>query len=234
MSHSIDSRARRGRKLLCAVALACALSSAVGAGGCSSSTLPNSPGTAGARAGSNGAGGGAPGGSGGTGSGGGGAAGTSCATHRATPVSCPQSVASTMQTCQSDADCGGVMMFTTPGRCVSFNGQMQCSYDTCLSDDDCGARPATCVCAGQWFVYSHVAPGNGCKTGNCRDDGDCAGSGCAPSVGFGATFYGYVGYFCHTPQDQCRCDADCTSPLSSCAYNPEIGAWACASFGPAG
>ena len=124
-------------------------------------------------------------------------------------------------------------MFSAAGSCIPVNGQMQCSYDTCLSDDDCGARPATCLCEGQWFVYSHQSPGNTCRSGNCRDDSDCPGTICSPSVGFAATFYGYVGYYCHTPQDQCHCDADCGGQLS-CAYNPEIAAWACASFGGAG
>ncbi len=91
-----------------------------------------------------------------------------------------------------------------------------------------------CLCQGQWHVYSHASPGNACLSGNCRDDSDCPGTVCAPSVGFGAAFFGYVGYYCQTPRDQCRCDADCASPLPSCAYNPEIGAWACASFGGAG
>ena len=66
------------------------------------------------------------------------------------------------------------------------------------------------------------APGNACLSGNCRDDSDCPGTVCAPSVGFGAAFYGYVGYYCQTPRDQCRCDADCASPLPSCAYNPRL------------
>jgi hypothetical protein len=155
-------------------------------------------------------------------------------THRTTPASCPQSVASAMQACTSDADCTGLQLWPATGRCIPFGGQMLCSYDTCLSDDDCGARPATCLCQGQWHVYSHASPGNACLSGNCRDDSDCPGTVCAPSVGFGGAFYGYVGYYCQTPQDQCRCDSDCSSPLPSCAYNPEIGAWACASFGGAG
>src|SRR5207248_1904478 len=157
----------------------------------------------------------------------GGAAGSNCtAVHRAPPGACAQSVASTMQSCTSDADCGGVAMYPATGRCIPFNGQMLCSYDTCLSDDDCGASPAVCLCEGQWHVWSAVSPGNACRSGNCRTDNDCPGTACSPSVGFGAAFYGYVGYFCQTPEDQCRCDSDCASPTGSCAYNPEIGAWA--------
>ena len=204
-----------------AAAFGAALAIAAGGGACSSSALQaGSPGAAGT--------------SGGTTGGSGGAAGTGCAVHRAALTACPQSVASTMQACTTDADCTGVTGFSAVGRCILFNGQMLCSYDTCASDDDCGASPAVCLCEGQWHVYSAVSPGNACRTGNCRVDSDCPGSICSPSVGFGATFYGYVGYYCHTPQDQCRCDSDCASPTSSCAYNPASGAWACASFGGAG
>ena len=140
--------------------------------------------------------------------------------HRATPVACPQSVASSMQACTSDADCVGVALFAATGRCIPFNGQMLCSYDGCLSDDDCGASPAVCLCEGQWSVYSKVSPGNICRSGNCRTDSDCPGGACSPSVGFGATFYGYRGYYCHTPQDQCQCDSDCASPLRRARTTP--------------
>ena len=237
MSNPNDSRAHHGRKLSFAAAFAAALAIASGGGACSTSPLqPGSTGTAGTSGDSGGTGGGGTTGSGGTGvSGSGGAAGSSCAVmHRATPVACPQSVASSMQACTSDADCVGVAGYAATGRCIPFNGQTLCSYDDCVSDDDCGASPAVCLCEGQWSVYSKVSPGNACRSGNCRTDSDCPGTACSPSVGFGAAFYGYNGYYCHTPQDQCQCDSDCASPLPSCAYNPEIGAWACASFGPAG
>ena len=230
-----DSQAHPGRQLLFAAVSVAALAIASAGGACGTSTLqPGSTGTAGTHGDTGGSG--DEGGSGGTGTGGsGGAAGSSCAAvHRATPAACPQSVASTMQTCASDADCGGVPTYPATGRCIPFNGQMLCSYDTCLSDDDCGASPAVCLCEGQWHVWSAVSPGNACRTGNCRTDSDCPGTACSPSVGFGAAFYGYVGYYCQTPRDQCRCDSDCASPAGSCAYNPEIGAWACASFGVAG
>ena len=238
----------RTKLLLFSAALATALGMAAGGGACSSSTLPGSPGTGGSAgssttsgdagspapsgdAGTTGAAGAGVGGT--TGSGGG--AGSSCVvTHRATPAACPPSVASTMQTCQVDTDCTGLAGFPATGHCVAVNGQKLCSYDTCLSDDDCGARPAICLCEGQWHVYSAASPGNTCRSGTCRDDSDCPGTACSPSVGFGAVFYGFVGAYCHTPNDQCRCDSDCASPTPSCAYNPEIGAWACASFGPAG
>jgi hypothetical protein len=231
MSRPDDSQAHPGRQLLFAVVSAAALALASAGGACGTSPLqPGSTGTAGTH--------GDTGGTGGTGDTGGtagtrGTAGSSCTVvRRPTSVACPQSVASTKQTCASDADCGGVMMYSATGRCIPFNGQMLCSYDTCLSDDDCGASPAVCLCEGQWHVFSGVSPGNACRSGNCRTDSDCPGTACSPSVGFGATFYGYVGYYCQTPKDQCRSDCDC--PTGSCAYNPEIGAWACASFGGAG
>jgi hypothetical protein len=156
------------------------------------------------------------------------------ATGRPTSTPCPQSVASQQQPCQSDTDCTGVSTFQGPGKCISSNGQMLCSYDTCFSDADCGARPAVCLCQGQWRVWSAVGPGNACRSGNCRDDSDCPGSVCSPSPAFGGSFYGWVGYYCHTPQDQCHCDADCSGANGYCDYNPEIAAWACANFGGAG
>ncbi len=229
MRNSNDSQEARGRKALYAGAFAAALAIASGGGACSTSTLqPGSTGTA-ATSGDSGS-------SGGGTSGGGGAAGSSCAavTHRETSVVCTPSVASAMQICTSDADCVGVSGFSAAGHCIPFDGQMLCSYDTCFSDEQCGASPAVCLCAGQWHVFAGVSPGNTCRTGSCRTDSDCPGALCSPSVGFGAAFYGYVGDYCHTAQDQCRCDSDCASPLPSCAYNPEIGAWACASFGGAG
>jgi hypothetical protein len=217
MSRSHDSQVNPGRTVLFAAALASALGLAAGAA-CSSSPLqPGSPGTAGASAGSGGTAG---------------AAGSSCV--QTVRAACTQTAATVTQTCQTDADCAGINGFVIAGHCLAFGGQMQCSYDTCVSDDDCGARPATCLCQGQWHVYAGASPGNACRSGNCRDDSDCLGTLCSPSVSFGASFSGYAGYYCHTAQDQCHCDADCASPLPSCAYNPEIAAWACASFGPAG
>jgi len=225
-----DSQAHPGRRLPLAGAFAAALAIA-GGGACSSSTLPGATGAAGTSGGGTG---GTTAGSAGTSGGGSGTGGSSCVvTHRVESVSCPQSVASTMQACTSDADCVGVAGFSATGRCIPFNGQMLCSYDTCTGDSDCGAGPAVCLCAGQWHVFSAVSPGNACRSGNCRVDSDCPGTLCSPSVGFGATFYGYVGTYCHTPQDQCRCDSDCPGP-GSCAYNPAVGIWACASYGPAG
>jgi hypothetical protein len=233
MSRPNDSHAHPGRGLLFAAMSAAALALASGGGACSTSTLqPFSTGTAGT--GGSGDTGATTGGAGGTGVGGSsGAAGSSCAAVHRAPGACPQSVASpNQQACTSDAECVGSAMYQATGRCIPFNGQMLCSYDTCLSDDDCGGSPAVCLCGGQWRVYSAVSPGNACRTGNCRTDNDCSGTVCSPSVGSGAAFYGYIGYYCHTPQDQCRCDSDCAT--GSCAYNPEIGAWACASFGGAG
>jgi hypothetical protein len=141
------------------------------------------------------------------------------------------------QTCQSESDCTGVSSYVGVGHCVSAGASTQCSYDTCLADTDCGSGPTVCLCQGDWSVWSGVAPGNNCATGTCRDDSDCPGSVCSPSVAPEGVFYGLVGYFCHTPKDQCQCDEECAArdpAVSSCAYNPQIGAWACSNRGGAG
>jgi len=220
MSHFTELRVhQRGQRFFAAL-LACALCVATGGAGCETSSPlgTGSPGTAGTSA---------------AGAAGSGANGSGCvASGRPTSTSCAQS--NVQQTCQTDTDCTGVSTYQGGGRCIPVNGQMLCSYDTCHSDDDCGARPAVCLCQGQWRVWSAVGPGNACRMGNCRDDSDCPGSVCSPSPAVEGSFYGWVGYFCHTPKDQCHCDADCSAPNGSCDYDPAISAWACANYGGAG
>ncbi|HEY2902752.1 MAG TPA: hypothetical protein VGL59_19380, partial [Polyangia bacterium] len=61
-------------------------------------------------------------------------------------------------------------------------------------------------------------------------DADCGGNGyCSPTVDFGCgQFIGVVGYYCHTGEDTCTNDADCTnSGGGDCRYNPAVGNWSC-------
>ena len=223
---------------LFAAAFAAALAIASSGGACSTSPLqPGSTGTAGTGGDSGGTGGGATTGSGGTGvSGSGGAAGSSCAvTHRTTPVSCPQSVASSHASLHERR--------RLHGRC------RVCSHRALHPVRRTDAvfvrhvpvrrrlrrQTGDCLCQGQWQRLLHGVARQRLPLGQLSGRQRLSRERlCSPSVGFGAAFYGYVGYYCQTPQDQCRCDSDCASPLPSCAYNPEIGAWACASFGGAG
>jgi hypothetical protein len=48
-------------------------------------------------------------------------------------------------------------------------------------------------------------------------------------VDFGCgQFIGVVGYYCHTGEDTCTNDADCTnSGGGDCRYNPAVGNWSC-------
>jgi hypothetical protein len=67
---------------------------------------------------------------------------------------------------------------------------------------------------------------NFCLAGNCRVDADCgAGGYCSPTFGSCGSFFGVVGYYCHTPKDKCVDDSDC--PPGDCRYDPIGGSWAC-------
>ncbi len=118
-----------------------------------------------------------------------------------------------------------------PDRCVSvavlINGGVGgaagslCACDQCTGDQDCGSK-GVCACG--------TLGGNICLPGNCRVDSDCGPGGyCSPSSPR-ACGTGDLGYYCHTAQDQCRADADCSglgySPY--CAYSIEAAIWTCA------
>jgi hypothetical protein len=209
--------------------------------GCDRSPLPSTteaagPAGQGGGVGIGGAGGGSAAGPAGQGGGVGigGAGGGSCVVaHRETAITCPITIGPNMMTCRADSDCPAAgLSYQNPGHCIPQGTGMHCSYDTCTSDSDCGGA-ATCLCQGQWRAFSAVSPGNACGPSNCRVDSDCSGTLCSPSVGFGASFYGVVGYYCRTPQDQCHCDGDC-SVGGYCAYNPTTAFWSCAFGSPAG
>lgn len=130
------------------------------------------------------------------------------------------------QCCTADTDCTD----GTNGRCtITGNAGPHCTYDECSTSTDC-ATGKSCGC-GDVNQYSY----NICVPSNCRTDSDCgAGGYCSPTLDFTCGTYGgeYAGVYCHTAQDQCTNDSDCTSTSSSiggrCSYNPETSRWECA------
>jgi hypothetical protein len=115
--------------------------------------------------------------------------------------------------CQNDQACTAGMS----GRCscafVSFacpNYDSICSYDACQSDSDCGDS-GVCECRGSPLGDIGSSAATVCRTSNCRTDSECGTGGyCSPSPypGCGSTWW--YGYFCHTPQDECTDDSDCS------------------------
>lgn len=124
--------------------------------------------------------------------------------------------------CTQDAECTD----GKNGRCGPLGRRWGCSYDECASDNDCatGADKGVCACRASG---SNAA--NTCKKGNCRVDADCKGSYCSPSLGSCGHMFGTVGYFCHTPKDECNDDDDCPGKTDgACRYIPEVGTFKCA------
>jgi len=130
-------------------------------------------------------------------------------------------------TCAADTDCTE----GDNGRCVQALGQPTfCSYDQCAKDDDCGAA-SLCECRNPAQYNA-----NGCFHGNCRLDADCGSGGyCSPSA---VTLspnctdgipIGSVGYFCHTPDDECIDADDCATSGSSggCFFNVDEVRFTC-------
>lgn len=150
--------------------------------------------------------------------------------------------------CDDDSQCtdGG-----TNGRCLLYSGGQvrgsACTYDTCFSNTDCksmGGGPCVCGVAatgtttsGQQVNEGRTA--NTCAAGNCQVDSDCATGYCSPT--YDTTCGprdGYVGYYCHTPNDECDNDSDCTMPPSGpgsasgyCTYQTTVGKWTCVYLG---
>jgi len=121
--------------------------------------------------------------------------------------------------CVRDADCRD----GENGRCEDLRGA-RCTYDECFSDGECNPG-GPCACEGG------AGSSNACLLGNCRTDADCGGGGfCSPSFGGCGNYSGVIGYYCHTPEDTCIDDADCTqSDLGPgyCMYRPEVAHWVC-------
>ena len=125
--------------------------------------------------------------------------------------------------CSSDGDCadGGV-----DGRCERDRFGCFCSYDACRADTDC-ASGQLCVCHDS--PYWSGGP-NTCMPGNCRVDPDCgAGGRCSPSPGACAEV---VGYYCHTPNDECTNDSDCVGFSQYCSWSTADRRWECGQEGP--
>ncbi len=163
--------------------------------------------------------------------------GTTCSAHvpmyhRANAVSCPTARgpgnalldAGSSAACNQDSDC----TMGKNGRClrsIQDWGNPLCSYDECDVDSDCPGNVA-CVCRAS---ATDSAP-NLCASGSgCRLDSDCGLCGyCSPS---GNPFFPPPLYFCHTADDTCTDDSDCSQTLGSCQngcnYNPQAGHWSC-------
>ena len=110
------------------------------------------------------------------------------------------------------------------GRCGgNAHDGWYCTYDECFEDAECGEF--VCACEGGFRADNNIC----LSQGNCRIDADCGDNGyCSPTLGSCGNYFGAVGYFCHTPQDECTDDADCEAP-SYCAYNTIAGKWMCSS-----
>lgn len=139
--------------------------------------------------------------------------------------------------CVQDSDCSDGMN----GRCLG-NGSVACvtgcSYDACFSDSDCpGNQPCECR-------HSASSTGtNSCVSGgNCRIDAECGSDGfCSPSLVGDNPCHCYNaascgpdgcadscghGYFCHTAQDSCLDDSDCSGAIG-CNYDQLDKRWTC-------
>jgi hypothetical protein len=120
-------------------------------------------------------------------------------------------------TCCFDEDCSE----GTRGRCTRSRDFTYCTYDACQEDSDC-ATGGPCACS---------EGGNQCLGGNCQVDSDCSGGAlCSPSFGPCGSYSGVIAYYCHTPDDECTNDTDCSDPDEAagyCMYSSEVGHWLC-------
>jgi hypothetical protein len=124
--------------------------------------------------------------------------------------------------CHSNAEC-------TDGRAGRCDGNphdgYHCTYDACYGDSECAG--GVCACNGATRATNNV-----CLAGGCRIDADCGGNGyCSPTLGDCGHYGKAVAYYCHTAEDECVDDADCTAegPFQPgyCAYEKSIGHWKC-------
>ncbi|MGH7285895.1 MAG: hypothetical protein ACRELY_30625, partial [Polyangiaceae bacterium] len=169
--------------------------------------------------------------------------------HFATPQICAGSDASsfgpdctdaTESGCACDPQADNPCTAGPGGTCI-YHGVGRgwwCGYDHCVAPGDCGSG-STCLCSGAQPAYLI----NRCAPSNCRVDSDCgAGSYCSPTVAQPSGYCGfigatYAGAYCHTANDECTDDSDCTNgatfePYDSpaCAFDPEANKWTCQSF----
>jgi hypothetical protein len=138
--------------------------------------------------------------------------------HRSAPLACEASRPCTPirpAACRAHSQCSEA----ENGRC-DYNGG-ECTYDECFADEDC-QQNALCDCAGGPDANHRCLPVE------CRSDEDCEdGLWCSPSSPLECP-QPVVGYYCHTAEDECLVDSDCSGPSSYCAFAPDIRAWVCA------
>jgi len=164
-----------------------------------------------------------------------------CPTERGTenPLNTAACANTSGLACKSDADCTAGMN----GRCL-LNGdpcRTLCSYDACHTDADCpSGEPCGCRTSGTATVANFCVVGSSCAT-----DGDCGRCGfCSLSIQrtllqcSSADDAGNPGkcacegveseaYACHTMNDECTNDGDCTAMGGFCAYVAAQRRWAC-------
>ena len=113
-----------------------------------------------------------------------------------------ESVTDPTAPCSSDEECTD----GDQGRCSRVEGRaFACTYDECDADADCGAG-RLCGCGVGWMGQDRCLPD--------RCDGECGDLDCAPSWGCNGPNGAYADesariFACHTPEDECRTDADC-------------------------
>jgi hypothetical protein len=128
--------------------------------------------------------------------------------------------------CVHDSDC----TMGKNGRCLPSGGNRAgniCSYDACNMDSDCPSGQL-CQCGQAGGMYGRY--GNSCIPSNCRVDSDCGANGyCSPTYDTTCgSRNGVVGYYCHTPGDDCVNDDQCTEAgIGYCAWQPTTSKWSC-------
>lgn len=161
--------------------------------------------------------------------------------HRPTAIACgvrppagdaapPQGQSPGIQPCMTNPDCKS----GPNGRCIVGRIGPHCTYDQCFNDDDCG-KGSVCGCS------TATSEGSRCLNPGCQVDADCPGSFCSPTFGTCGAYGGVTSYQCHTQNDECLDDSECMSPVPGnccepgyCAYDPNLGHWACSYMGCAG
>jgi hypothetical protein len=162
--------------------------------------------------------------------------------------------------CWLDADCtagtNGRCFGGGPMACMS-----SCSYDNCLSDSDCPSSvPCDCRASASDTAANTCMTGSNCRVdADCGPGGYCSPSlvgvfcacvstaFCNPDAG-GGCYEGNSdgtwtqvpcacgdscghGYFCHTPQDTCLNDSDCSNG-STCDFDLPSQTWICTGCWP--